>query len=311
MTLDVAILAGGRSFEREISLRSGHRVADALGALGHDVRVLDVDPSLVRVLLDQPPDVVFLALHGTDGEDGTVQSLLDLVGIPYTGARGRASALAWDKALAQDAFARGGLAVPRSITLSKEAFRGFGGAAVLERVPATLGDELVVKPTQGGSSLGLTIVASPDELPRAVMHAFAYGDAALVEERLHGVEIAVSVLHGEPLPAVEIVPRSGDYDFGARYTAGATEFHAPARVADEVAERAASAARAAWDVLGVRHLARADFVIAEDTPYLLEVDTCPGLTETSLLPLAAQAAGITFGELCQRLVEVAHTEGST
>ncbi len=305
MTMHVAVVAGGISLEREISLRSGHRVANALQDAGHRVRTLDLDGQLVDQLTSDRPDVVFLAVHGAAGEDGTVQSLLEVLELPYTGPDVLASSLAWNKPIAQGLYRRAGLAVPAGVTLSQQAFRELGAAAMLDRIADELGDDLVVKPSTGGSSLGISFVTDPDDLPKAVLGAFSYADAVLVEQRIDGIEVAVSVVDGQPLPPVEIEAPDGVYDFAARYTAGATSFHAPARLDDDVLAACAETAVAGFEAIGARHVSRADLIVADGTPWVLELDTCPGLTETSLLPLAAEAAGQTFTDLCTQLVQLA------
>ncbi len=305
MTMHVAVVAGGISLEREISLRSGHRVANALQDAGHRVRTLDLDGQLVDQLTSDRPDVVFLAVHGAAGEDGTVQSLLEVLELPYTGPDVLASSLAWNKPIAQGLYRRAGLAVPAGVTLSQQAFRELGAAAMLDRIADELGDDLVVKPSTGGSSLGISFVTDPDDLPKAVLGAFSYADAVLVEQRIDGIEVAVSVVDGQPLPPVEIEAPDGVYDFAARYTAGATSFHAPARLDDDVLAACAETAVAGFEAIGARHVSRADLIVADGTPWVLELDTCPGLTETSLLPLAAEAAGQTFIDLCTQLVQLA------
>lgn len=302
----IAVLSGGLSLEREVSLRSGSRVADALADRGHQVTRLDVDASLVPNLESGGFEVVFLALHGSAGEDGTIQSLLELVGLPYTGPDVLASSLAWNKPIAQGLYAREGLRVPDRVTLSQQAFREMGAVAVVDRAAAALGVPLVVKPATGGSSLGLTIVEDPASLPQAIVGAFSYADTVLIESFVAGTEVAVTVLGGEALPAVEIRPKDGTYDFAARYTAGATEFHSPARLDDEVAAACAEVAVTAERAIGGRYICRADLIVDRDgVPNVLELDTSPGLTDTSLVPLAAQAAGLGFADLCERLVDLA------
>lgn len=302
----VAVLSGGISLEREVSLRSGTRVADALADRGHQVTRLDVDAHLVRSLTEAAPDVVFLALHGSAGEDGTVQSLLEVLELPYTGPDVLASSLGWSKPIAQGLYRRAGLAVPASVTLSQQAFREMGAAAAMEHVADELGLPLVVKPATGGSSLGIGFVETVSTLPAAIVGALSYADAVLIERAVEGTEVAVSVLDGEPLPPVEIRPKEGAYDFAARYTAGATEFHVPARLDDGVLAACQDTAVRAFEAIGARHVSRADLIVdATGTPWILELDTCPGLTDTSLLPLAAQAAGLDFGDLCERIVSCA------
>ena len=302
----VVVVSGGISLEREVSLRSGGRVADALSDLGYHVTKLDVDGQLVRTLEAGGFDVAFLALHGSAGEDGTIQSLLELVGLPYTGPDVLASSLAWNKPIAQGLFGRAGIRVPERVTLSQQAFREMGASAAVDHIAAALGTPLVVKPATGGSSLGLSIVADAARLPQAIVGAFSYADVVLIERFVVGTEVAVTVIDGEALPAVEICPKDGAYDFAARYTAGATEFHAPARLDEEVREACARTAIAGYTALGCRHISRADMIVDQaGIPWLLELDTCPGLTATSLVPVAAAAANWSFGALCERLVELA------
>ena len=305
----VAVLSGGISLEREVSLRSGGRVADALAERGHDVSRLDVDAELVRNLAEGGFDAVFLTLHGAAGEDGTIQSILEVLELPYTGPDVLASSLAWNKPIAQGLYRREGIRVPDFVTLSQQAFREMGAAAAVSRIADELGTPLVVKPATGGSSLGLSLVDNAAALPQAIVGAFSYADSVLIERAIAGTEVAVSLLDGQALPAVEIRPKEGVYDFAARYTAGATEFHAPARLEDEVTRRCEQAAVGAYRAVGARHITRADMIVDESgQPYLLELDTCPGLTETSLLPLAARAADIPFDELCERILQLALAE---
>lgn len=300
---EVAVLAGGLSLERQISLRSGARVAHALAERGYPVTRLDVDSELVPRLATGRFDVAFLALHGAIGEDGTIQSILEMLGLPYTGPDQLASALAWEKPIAKGLYGRAGVPTPPHITLSASAFRDTGVTAIIDRIGNELGLPLVVKPATGGSALGISQVDQIRELPAAVVGALSYAEAVLIERHVAGTEVAVSVVDGEPLPAVEIQPKEGSYDFVARYTAGATEFHVPARLDQAVRDRCAEVALAAYDAVGCRHISRADLIVdAQGDPWLLELDTCPGLTETSLLPMAAQAAGMNLGELAERLL---------
>ena len=302
----VAVLSGGISLEREVSLRSGGRVADALGDRGYHVTRMDVGPELVHTLEQGGYDVAFLALHGSAGEDGTIQSLLELIGLPYTGPDVLASSLAWNKPIAQGLYAREGLHVPERVTLSQQAFREMGATAAVDRVATALGSPLVVKPATGGSSLGLSIVEDPGRLPQAIVGAFSYAEVVLIERFVVGTEVAVTVLDGVPLPPVEIHPKEGAYDFAARYTAGATEFYAPARLDDSVTAACQRTAVTAYRAIGARHISRADLIVDRSgVPWLLELDTCPGLTGTSLVPMAAKAADLNFGELCERLVALA------
>lgn len=304
--MTVAVLSGGTSFEREVSLSSGKRVAEALRDLGRDLIEIDLDNHLVDTLTDTSVTVVFLALHGKAGEDGSIQRLLDLLGVPYTGSGSTSSALAWDKDVSKGVVRRHGVATPDWHVLSADAVREYGAGRALDRIAERLTFPVMVKPVQGGASLGVRRVDHADGLADAIMSAFHYHPAVLLERVIDGTEVAVSVVAGDALPAVEIHPKDGAYDFAARYTHGATEFHVPARLDPAVADACADAALQTWDALGCRHIMRADLMVdADGTPWILEVDTCPGLTETSLLPLAAGAAGVPFDQLCARLIDLA------
>lgn len=302
----VAVLAGGLSLERETSLRSGRRVAGALEQIGHDVTRIDADDDLVTRLLDGDVDVAYLALHGAAGEDGTIQSLLELVGTPYTGPDSVASSLAWDKGVAKGLFARAGIDTPDWSVVSATGIRDLGAGRVMGRLVERIGLPVVVKPTQAGGSMGMSPVVAADELGGALMGALSYHDVALVERLIEGTEVAVSIVGDEVIGTVEIVPADGDYDFAARYTAGATSFYAPARLDDATLAACADVALAAYRAVGARHVSRADLIVDRDgRPWLLELDTCPGMTDTSLLPIAAGGAGLPFIDLCDRILQLA------
>ncbi len=310
----VVVLAGGLSYEREVSLRSGRRVCDALRDLGVEAAVLDADAELLPRLTEDPPAAVFVALHGTTGEDGAVRDVLDLVGVPYVGSDGDACRLAFDKPTAKSLVAAAGVSTPEAVALPHSAFREFGAAAVLDRIVARLGLPLIVKPTRGGSALGTTVVRSAGELPAAMMTCFSYGDVALVERYVSGAELAVSLVDAGDglvvLPAVEIRPTSGAFDYAARYTAGMTEYVVPADLDPETAAAAAAAATAAHRALRLRDLSRTDLIVdAAGVPHFLEVNVSPGMTETSLLPMAAAAAGVDLGALCRDLLQQAAGRG--
>lgn len=312
----VLVLAGGLSHERDVSLRSGRRVAEALREEGLEVEVADVDAALLA-RLERPtgpggrPDVVVPVLHGAAGEDGGVREVLELVGLPYVGSVPSACRLAFDKPTAKAVVAAAGLSVPPAAALAHATFRELGAARVLDALVERLALPLVVKPARGGSSLGMTVVRDAGALPAAMVAAFAYGDTAVVERYVRGVEVAVGVVdepggEGVALPAVEIVPDGGVYDYTARYTAGATEFFAPARLEPAVADRVAAAALTAHRALGLRDLSRSDLVVDRDgTPWFLEVNVAPGMTETSLYPQAVSAAGRSLGAVVRGLVDAA------
>jgi len=310
MSRHVLVLAGGLSYEREVSLRSGRRVADALRRSGVDATIRDVDAGLLTALETERPDAVFIALHGASGEDGSLRGVLDLLGIPYVGAGADPSRVAWDKAAAKATLQRIGLPTPEWIALPHETFRELGAQALLDRIVERLGMPLMVKPAEGGSGLGAQAVQSVEELPSAMVGCFGYCDTALIERFASGADVAVSVLETPngptALPAVEIVPADGVYDYTARYTAGTTTWHAPARLDPEVAERVAETAVAAHDALELRDLSRVDLLVDEAGGIqVLEVNVSPGMTETSLLPIAVQAAGLDFGAVLLDLVEQA------
>jgi D-alanine-D-alanine ligase len=304
----VLVLAGGISHERDVSLRSGRRVADGLAEHGITVELRDPDATLLDYLAENAPDAVWPVLHGAGGEDGSLYALLELSGIPFVGSSSGAARLAWDKPTAKTLVERAGIDTPASITLPRDAFRDLGAASVLQRISTALPVPLVVKPAQGGSAQGVTLVDDLDALPRAMVDAYSYCDTALIERRIFGTEIAVGVIDtgGGPvaLPAVEIVPVSGVYSFEARYNAGETRFHTPARLSAEVTQRAGEAAVAAHTALGLGQLSRVDFVVdAEGVPWFLECNVVPGLTETSLLPQGLEAAGHDLGWVYSALAQ--------
>ncbi|PZR53153.1 D-alanine--D-alanine ligase [Xylanimonas oleitrophica] len=309
--LSVAVLAGGLSHERDVSLRSGRRVAEALRAAGVDVRLHDVDADLLGFLRTTRPDVVWPLLHGAGGEDGSLRDVLELAGVPYVGTGPRASRAAWDKPIAKERLQQAGLTTPEWLTLPQELFRDLGAAAVLDAVVERFGLPVVVKPTRGGSALGVTRVQRREDLARAMVDCFAYGGSALIEQAVDGIEVAVSVIDSPTgptaLPPVEIVV-DGTYDYDARYNAGRVEYFAPARLDDHVARQVATDAVAAHRALDLRHLSRTDMIVRPDgAPTVLEVNVAPGMTETSLFPQAVVAAGHDVPALYRSIAEQALT----
>jgi D-alanine-D-alanine ligase len=301
------VLAGGLSHEREVSLKSGRRVLDALRTAGVEAELRDADVGLLPALAADPPDAVVIALHGATGEDGSLRGVLDLCGVPYVGGDARAARLAWDKPSAKAVLREHGIPTPDWVALPHDRFSELGAVAVLERIVARLGAPLMVKPAQGGSGLGAAVVRDADGLPAAMVGCFAYDTTALVERFVPGADVAVSVVDlgdgPQALPAVEIVPNSGVYDYAARYTAGLTTWHAPARLDPKVADRAAATALDAHRALGLRDVSRVDLIVDEaGEPQVLEVTVAPGMTETSLLPMAIQAAGLDLGHVFATLV---------
>jgi D-alanine-D-alanine ligase len=309
------VLAGGLSPERDVSLRSGRRVRDALDEAGVDAAIADADASLIPALLADPPDAVFPAIHGSYGEDGAIREILGLLNVPYVGSVASACRGAFDKPTAKALVAAAGISTPESVTLPREIFHDLGANAVIERIIERLGLPLFVKPARGGSSLGASPVRTAAELPTAVVSCFAYGDTALVERFIDGTEITVGVVDlgdgPQPLPPVEIVPGAGAYDYTARYTAGQTEFYTPARLTDAAADAAAKAAACAHSALGLRDISRTDLIVSDaGDVYFLEVNVSPGMTDTSTLPLALDAAGHEFGEACLTLLRLAAERGN-
>jgi D-alanine-D-alanine ligase len=316
VTMDprVLVLAGGLSYEREVSLRSGRRVLDALRAAGVDAVVRDADVSLLPSLDTDRPDAVIIALHGATGEDGSLRGVLDLCGVPYVGCDARSSRLAWDKPSAKAVLREAGIPTPDWVALPHDRFSELGAVAVLDRIVGRLGLPLMVKPAQGGSGLGAAVVREAAELPAAMVGCFAYHQTALVERFVPGVDIAVSVIDlGDgptALPAVEIVPSNGVYDYAARYTAGITTWHAPARLDPGVAADVAEIAVDVHNALGLRDVSRVDLIVSPDgTAQVLEANVAPGMTETSLLPLAIAAAGLDLGKVLATLVARAVERG--
>ncbi|MCL4499355.1 MAG: D-alanine--D-alanine ligase [Chloroflexi bacterium] len=301
----IAVLMGGRSLEREVSLKSGQRVADALEERGYPVLRLDVDEHLVGNLQDEKPSLAYIALHGKYGEDGTVQEILEILNVPYTGPGVYASALGFDKSLSKEIFRSNGIPTPEFLTLSAGSFREMGAAGLLSDVVERLGLPIVVKPAGQGSALGIKIAHNADELPGALIGALSYDDKVVLERYIRGVEVAVSIV-GDPepeaLPVVEIEKTKEFFDFESMYTMGTTSYHVPARVSSELMAVAQTTAVQVHKALGCRDVSRVDIIIQGDVPYVLELNTSPGMTETSLLPMAAGAAGLGFGDLVEKLV---------
>jgi D-alanine-D-alanine ligase len=329
MTLKIAVLMGGTSSERDVSLASGIRITEALRARGHDVVAVDTVSGLLTPADEQrllaggvvktiPPDtkalirmnaamqgtlrslpkadVLFLALHGGQGEDGTLQALLDLTGVPYTGSGHLASALAMDKDLSKHLFRAAG--VPTADWLM--------APATAEQVAVHLGFPVIVKPSKQGSTVGLNIVKTPEALQQAIDEAFEHDDEVMIEQFIAGRELTVGVLGDETLPVGEIIPKHEIYDYECKYTPGMAVEEFPASLTDDETRMVQSLARKAFDALKLRGYARIDFRMSNDgTFFCLEANTLPGMTQTSLIPQAAAAAGISFPELCDRIVQLA------
>jgi D-alanine-D-alanine ligase len=302
--------------ERQVSLASGARVEDALERVGHEVVGVDVGGDLLLRLREAAPDVAFIAMHGPGGEDGTVQELLEVLGIPYTGSGVSASARCADKVLAKHALRDAGLPTPDWVAFTEVAFRELGGGDALAAIEQRLDFPLVVKPVAQGSAIGIKFARSAEEVPAAILAAFSYDPKVVIERFVDGRELAVGVLSrleggAQALPIVEAIPRDRDfYDFTARYDIGRTRFACPADLEADVAAHVQELALAAYELLGCFGFARVDMILTAEGPQVLEINTIPGLTDTSTLPQAADAAGIDFDELVGRAVELASARGA-
>jgi D-alanine-D-alanine ligase len=290
----ITLMLGGPSAEREVSLKSGASVARALRSAGH--HVTEIDPQNGRFKLPPQTDVVFLALHGTYGEDGTVQQQLEEIGVPYTGCGPEASRIAFDKILTKQRCIEAGVPTARFHLLRSAA----------EPWPEGWRPPVVLKPVRQGSSVGLQFLSDIAAWERSIADAFRFDSQVLMEEQITGPETTVAILDGKPLPVVEVRPKSGAYDYENKYTAGRTEYLCPAPLADEITSRLQSAALSAFNAVGARDYARVDIMLdAGVRPVVLEINTLPGMTETSLLPKAAAAAGLSYVQLCELMVELA------
>jgi D-alanine-D-alanine ligase len=312
----LAVLRGGHSMERDVSFVTGRRVQHALERLGHEVYPLDIEDPTTGTLMELAPDAAFVCLHGPGGEDGTVQALLETLDIPYTGSGPLSSIRCMDKDYAKRALRASGVQTPPFRTFLRKAMNEMGASAALEVAAEDLGYPLVVKPAREGSSFGLSRVEGPDGLLDAVYEALGYDAKILLESWLEGTEISIPIVEsvGEDPKAVglvEIRPREGAYNFEAKYTPGATDFAIPAEIPSEDASRVEETALDAYKVLGCSGYARVDTIFAEGTPWVLDVKTIPGFTETSTFPLAAEAAGISFEKLVETILDAAlHTEAT-
>jgi D-alanine-D-alanine ligase len=307
--LRVAVLKGGRSLERQVSLRSGARVEDALRRLGHEVVPIDVGLDLIQRLRETAPDAAFIAMHGRDGEDGTVQELLEILDVPYTGSGVLGCVRAMDKVLAKHLMIEAGIPTPEFFAFNETAFRELGAADALAAIEERLEFPIVVKPSSQGSALGIKFARSAADVPAALVAAFSYDWKVLLERHVDGRDLAVSILDDEPLPVVEAVPQGDEfYDFQARYEIGRTSFVCPARIPGGLAERAQELAVRTYRLLGCHAFARVDLMLSADGElFVLEANPIPGLTDTSLLPQAAEAAGISFDGLVGRILALALT----
>ena len=306
----VVVLRGGHSMERDVSFVTGRRVQHALERLGHEVHPLDIEEGTTAALMDLAPEAAFVCLHGPGGEDGTVQALLETLGIPYTGSGPLSSIRCMDKDYAKRALRAAGIPTPPSRTFLRRAMNEMGASAALDVAADSLGYPFVVKPAREGSSFGLSRVEGQDGLLEAVYEAFGYDAKILLEGWVDGTEISVPILEpaGEGptvLGLVEIRPREGAYNFEAKYTPGATDFAIPAEVPPETTDSLRETALAAYHTLGCSGYARVDTIVENDTPQVIDVKTIPGFTETSTFPLAAERADITFEGLVETILDAA------
>ncbi len=305
----VVVLSGGLSHERDVSLRSGRRVTQALREQGHTVVESDLTAGFIDLLASTPNPVVFPVMHGGAGEDGSLHEVLKILDAPFVGSFAPAVRTAFDKAVCTPLVARAGVRTPRQRALPHDMFRELGAAKLLDALVANMSMPLMVKPARSGSALGCARVDDRAQLPGAIVAAYSYGDVVVVEEFIEGEEVAVGVIDtGDgpvALPAIGIHPNSGVYDYTARYTAGETRFTIPANLDDDVAQACADMALTVHGWLGLRHLSRTDIIVRDGVPVFIEANVGPGLTETSLLPLAIEAAGDDFGEVLSRLVTAA------
>ena len=305
---NIAVLKGGRSLERNVSLKSGGRVEKALRELGYRVEAIDVDARLVRRLKELKPDAAFIAMHGSGGEDGTVQELLDILGIPYTGSDVLPSVRCMDKVLTKHIFVADGVPTPPFYAFNRDAFQELGAADTLPYIGEELGFPIVVKPSSQGSALGIRFAHNVDELPAALISAFSFDNKVLLEKYVKGRELAVSIIGKEPraLPIVEAIPKSEFFDFESRYTMGKADYVVPAEIPGEVAAAAEEISLKVFSVLQCSGFGRVDIIMDENNGlHVLEINTIPGLTETSLMPMAAEADGIGFNGLVEEVLATA------
>ncbi|MBI2083631.1 MAG: D-alanine--D-alanine ligase [Deltaproteobacteria bacterium] len=292
--MKVGVLMGGLSKEREISLKSGRAVAAALKNRGYEVVEIDAQRDLANKLSSERIDVAVIMLHGRWGEDGTMQGMLEILGIPYSGSGPLASAVSLDKELTKRIVFQAGIRTPKWQTVFLKDLKSFGSLSFPLPV--------IVKPNREGSTIGITIIKEIRNLMPALVEAGKYDETILIEEFIFGKEITVGIVDGRPLPALEIVPKSGFYDFQSKYTKGMTEYIVPARISKEDEKEMIEMTVKVYDLLRLQGIARADFILAEKS-YFIEINSIPGMTETSLVPKAAASVGISFEDLCESLVK--------
>ncbi|MDD4170424.1 MAG: D-alanine--D-alanine ligase [Desulfotomaculaceae bacterium] len=309
MSLKIGVLMGGRSAERDVSLRTGEAIAHALKAKGYQSVKIDVDLDVVEKIKEEQIELAFLALHGKYGEDGTIQGLLEMLDIPYTGSGVLASAMAMDKIVTKKILLLEGLTTPHFILVDQKDLTSLERPSIMAKVSKEMGYPVVVKAPTQGSSIGLSIVKKERDLVAALELSFRYDRVALIEQFVEGVEVTASVLgNNDPvaLPLIEILSSTGVYDYDAKYTDGMSEHIIPPRITEEQQISIEKSAVSAFKALGCRGLARVDYIVdRRGKPYILELNTMPGMTATSLFPDAARAAGIQFPELVENIIKLA------
>ncbi len=308
-TSRVLIIAGGLTHERDVSMRSGRRVANVLQQAGREVVVCELNPALLDQIARFRPDVIWPLVHGSVGEDGSLQALLEGLDVPFVGSNSVQSMLASNKPTAKGLLAAAGIDTPGWVTLPQSLFRQLGTTQVLAALEPTLSFPVVVKPTDGGSALGISRALDAEELRSAMVDAFAYGERVMIEQFVPGHEVTISIIDLEDgpiaLPPVEIVTDDGDYNYDARYTTDTAQYFVPARLSGNEAADVSLVALEAHRILGLRHLSRIDFIVdAQGTPWFIDANVAPGMTDTSLLPLAADASG-SFARTCTDIVDFA------
>ena len=309
MKKNIAVLMGGRSLEREVSLKSGQRVSNALRKLGHNVIKMDVDESIIANLESEDIDLAYIALHGKDGEDGTIQEILKALNIAYTGPGVDANILSFDKIISKHIFMNSKIPTPPFYFLNESSFMELGASKILPLMVKELGLPLVVKPSAQGSALGIKIVEQFEDLSEAIISALGYSRKVIIEKYIKGVEVAVSILGKkklEVLPIVEIIPNKKFFDFESRYSIGNTQYYIPARLNKQEIEKIKEVSLKAAKAINCDNVFRVDIIFDKETstPYVLELNTSPGMTDTSLLPMAASEAKISFEELIDKIVKM-------
>ena len=309
MKKNIAVIMGGRSLEREISLKSGQRISNALRKLGHNVIKLDIDESIVGNLNQEKIDLAYIALHGKDGEDGTIQEILEVLNIPYTGPGVYPNVLSFDKIVSKQIFMSQNIPTPPFYFLNTSSFRELGASKLLPFIAKKIGMPLVVKPSAQGSALGIKLVDSENDLPHAIISALSYSKKVVLEKFIDGIELAVSIIGKEKprvLPVVEIVPKKKFFDFESRSKIEEVDYFVPARISHSMDKKVKQVALQVHNTLKCTKLSRVDIMLdkKEEIPYVLELNTSPGMTNTSLLPMAAEEAGMSFENLVEEIINM-------